>query len=127
MNMAGHKPVQGHQKGFTLVELLVVVGIIVALATVSLVSVNQFSGKGQEGAQASEKATLQSAMDTMMADKGITTVTSNSTAAAVNDFTADPVEGPLEPYLRENPTAYYYCWSVTGKITEQGAAAFTCA
>ena len=56
------------EEGFTRVELLVVVAIVVALATVSVVSVTQFAGKGEEGAQAAELENIQTAMDTMMAD-----------------------------------------------------------
>ncbi len=117
------------ERGFTLVELLVVVAIIVALATASFVSVTQFTGKGQEGATASEKASVQAAMDTLMADLAITAVTANNLATvgtSIKDFTTAPAEGDLYPeYLRTNPT-YYYCWDATGRITEQTTAATAC-
>ena len=63
------------QAGFTLVELLVTVGIIVALAAVIVPSVVIFSGKGDTGAKAAETDNVQVAMDTMMADTGIFSVT----------------------------------------------------
>ena len=64
------KRVPGSEAGFTLVELLVVVGVIVALAAVIVPSVVKFSGKGDTGAQAAEGENVQAAMDTMLADKG---------------------------------------------------------
>ena len=62
------------QKGFTLIELLVVVGIIVALAAVIVPMVIQFSGRGDAGAATAEWDSIQSAIDTMMADNTLTAV-----------------------------------------------------
>ena len=49
----------GSEAGFTLVELLVVVGVIVALAAVIVPSVVKFSGKGETGAKAAEGENVQ--------------------------------------------------------------------
>ena len=65
------------KEGFTLIELLVVIGIIVALAANTVLLVTKFAGKGDEGALEAETQTVQTAMDTMMAENGITTVTAN--------------------------------------------------
>ncbi len=120
------------QAGFTLVELLVVVGIIVGLAAVIVPSVAQFASKGDTGAQAAEKANMQAAFDTMMADKNITTVTAVNLATAgtaTNLFSALPAGTgavPLSGYLRQATTKYYYCWSIAGLVTEQFTSAALC-
>lgn len=116
--VTGDRHLVSKQKGFTLVELLVVVAIIVALAAASIVAVSQFSSKGEEGATAAELQAVQTAMDTMMADNGINAVTASvSLAAATSDFTTLPTEGPLVTYLRTNPVTYTYCWDATGKVS----------
>ena len=113
------------QEGFTLVELLVVVAIVVALAGASITSVIQFAGKGEEGAQAAEVDTVQAAMDTLMADNSIVAVTANDLTTlgnGVDDFSASPAEAALAAYVRDNPTTYFYCWDTTGKVKQLTAA-----
>ena len=61
--------IKSEQKGFTLVELLVVVAIIVALAAIVVPMTVRFASKGQEGASAGELDTVQTAMDAAMADE----------------------------------------------------------
>ena len=56
------------ERGFTLVELLVIVSIVVALAGAAVPSVAGFSGKGEVGAMAEEINSVQSAMDIMMVE-----------------------------------------------------------
>ena len=122
--------VQGNESGFTLVELLVVVAIVVALAAVSVVSVTQFANKGEEGATAVELESVQAAVDTMMADKGVNAVTANdlgTSGSGLQNFSAAPVEGALVAYLRDNPTTYGYCWDSTGKTIQMTGASTTSA
>ena len=72
------------KEGFTLIELLVVIGIIVALAANTVPLVTKFAGKGDEGALEAETQTVQTAMDTMMAENGITDVTTNDKTTTSN-------------------------------------------
>ena len=113
------------QKGFTLIELLVVVGIIVALAAVIVPLVIQFSGRGDTGAASAEWDSIQSAIDTMMADSTLLAVTAGGAAAFITDsFDFDATAGTqnLSTYLRDASTNYCYTWATTGRILTQVAA-----
>ncbi len=112
------------ESGFTLIEMLIVVGIIVALAAALVPAVVVFSGKGTEGKKASERSTIQLAMDAMMAENGITSVTPISTNG-VNDWTAYPAgtgAGLLDSYLPITSSEWYYCYDGEGRITNQNDA-----
>ena len=123
-------PVERKESGFTLVELLVTVGIIVALAAVIVPSVLIFGSKGDEGAKAAESESLQTAMDSMMADKALTSVVGLTSSENSNQlWTTLPAgtgSAPLTNYLRSDTTAFFYCYDNTGKVTRQDVAATLC-
>ncbi len=110
------------QAGFTLIELLVVIGVLGTLAAVSVPAYNKFFGSGKQEAGATELASVQAAIDAMMAAKQIVAVAPQ--ALAVGDFAALPTgtgSDPLSPgYLRINPTRCTYTWDGTGRVA-QGA------
>lgn len=114
--------------GFTLVELLVVIGIIVALASVVIPSVASLSNRGEVGAQSEEFDSVQTAMDVMMVDAEVAAI-NPSPSTSKNNWTTFP-NGPgvpsLDGYLRESITAFYYCWDDDGHITQQHAASASC-
>ena len=126
------------QKGFTLIEMIVVVGIIAVLAAVIVPNIGKFIGTGEQGAKDAESESVQTAMNAMMADTAVTTVAAlvgNSTAVWTllpQPATADPgakvLFGTLvtDQYIQANPTIYFYCYDVNGRITRQDEVATTC-
>jgi prepilin-type N-terminal cleavage/methylation domain-containing protein len=116
------------KEGFTLIELLVVIGIIVALAAITVPLVTKFAGKGDEGALAAETETVQTAMDTMMADNAIVLVTANDKGTlsnGQNTWTALPAgtgAATLDGYLKKTTTKFFYCWDDKGNVYAQNSS-----
>ena len=117
-NMVGK--VGSSEKGFTLIEMLVVVGIIVALAAVIVPTVIKFSGSGEQGALDAERDAVQSYIDIMMVDNELTTVTASGGPAKIVGATTDFGGGQLIlTYFRDPTTRYCYTWDGTGQILTQ--------
>jgi prepilin-type N-terminal cleavage/methylation domain-containing protein len=129
------------EAGFTLMELLIVIGIITALAAASIPLVTRFVGSGESGSQTLEMENIQAAVDAMMAEAGVALLDPNTaaTSAAVQTWTALPMSGgqpilvagvavDLTDYMRltGDQTAYHYCWDSTGLVDEQLIAAGNC-
>jgi type IV pilus assembly protein PilA len=109
------------QGGFTLIEMIVVVGIIAVLAAVIVPNIDKFIGAGEEGAKDAEWESVQTAMNAMMAEESITTVAVTG-VNAINDWSTKPAAAPqaLATYLQgSTATEYYYCWDVNGILTKQ--------
>jgi prepilin-type N-terminal cleavage/methylation domain-containing protein len=107
------------ERGFTLVELLVVVtilGILAAIVTSSLVGL---TANAKTNACAEELRTVQVAMDAMMAKNNISSVTAQATAT--NTFSALPTgtgtEALSPTYLRQSTTKGSYTWTAAGLVS----------
>jgi prepilin-type N-terminal cleavage/methylation domain-containing protein len=107
------------ERGFTLVELLVVVtilGILAAIVTSSLVGL---TANAKTNACAEELRTVQVAMDAMMAKNNISSVTAQATAT--NTFSALPTGTGTEAlspnYLRQGTTKGSYTWTAAGLVS----------
>ena len=107
--------------------MLVVISIIAALAANTVPLVTKFAGKGDGGALEAETQTVQTAMDTMMAENGITTVTVNdetTTSNWQNTWTALPAGTGvliLDGYLKKTTTKFFFCWDGAGNIYAQNS------
>ena len=121
--------VRESESGFTLIEMLIVVGIIVALAAAIVPQVVQFGGKGKTAQDTAEQQAIQVAIDAMLAETLAGSVTASASGGnAVNDWTANPVGGTLvtvlnPSYFNQATTTMYYCWDSVGSITLQVEAA----
>jgi prepilin-type N-terminal cleavage/methylation domain-containing protein len=121
------------QKGFTLIEMIVVVGIIAVLAAVIVPNIGRFIGSGEDGAKKAEAEAVQTAMNAMMADVAIVTVNERvGPATPTNDWGALPDTGEVLPagknaflfdpaapagqYLQNQTTTYFYCWDAQGQL-----------
>ncbi len=78
------------ERGFTLMELLIVVAILGVLAAVVIPNVGRFIGAGEEEAKDIEFSSIQAAVHAMMVDNGLDTLPNPVDTVAINDMSAFP-------------------------------------
>ena len=110
------------ESGFTLVELLVVLAILAILIAVVVPNLAGLTGGAQATACAQELDTVQTAVDTIIADNSAVTVTELTPAQTLSsDYVVtyvlwDDSTGTAALALRDTTTGGY-TWDVTGKVT----------
>ena len=113
------------ERGFTLIEMLVVVGIIVALAAIIVPLVIAFTGEGEKAGREGERTTMQTAIQSMMVKNNLASVTaSNNTAntkgkVLSNTGTDFHATFNLKDFMDQSASKYCYKWDTTGRITYQ--------
>jgi prepilin-type N-terminal cleavage/methylation domain-containing protein len=111
------KRINRNNKGFTLVELLIVVAILGVLSAVVLPNFIGLADEGQVEAAKAELITVQTAMDVMMTKAHITSVI--AVTVATSNMSLFPTGHPLYPdYLRTPNTNGTYTWGTTGLVAQ---------
>jgi len=107
-----------NQKGFTLIEILIAVGILALLAGIAVPTVAVLLSNSEDKAEAGELSNVQAAVDSMMANMELEDITAVITAT--KDMKAFPGSDPrLYPdYLRVEFTHCAYTVASNGKVNQ---------
>ncbi len=112
----------GGQKGFTLIEILLVITILGVLAAIAVPNLISFLDVGKTEAMETERDGVQAAMIALMMDNGITSVTPR--AAPLGDLTGWPIwagkqagDNDFGYFLMDADVEYEYTWNSEGVVS----------
>src|SRR5918912_3539319 len=117
MNMARRFRGLRDERGFTLVELLIVVTILGILAAVVTTSLIGLTATAKTNACAEELRTVQTAMDALMAKNNVTSVTAQGTATTTMTGVIGGGEALSPNYIRQSTTKGAYTWTAAGAVS----------
>jgi type IV pilus assembly protein PilA len=104
------------EKGFTLVELLIVFTLLGVLAAIMIPNVGGLVGFGHTQSASAELAVVQTAMDAMMAKDNVSAVTVTTNTSNMAAF---PTGNALYPnYLRKSTTKGTYTTDNVGLVSQ---------
>ena len=111
-------------KGFTLVELLIVIVILGILATVTVFAVRGITDQGQVSACSADQKTLETAAETWFAQYGGTAIPGATAFTAKNGVSIVPADTPEGALVKAGflvSESSNYTLLGTGKMTVQNA------
>jgi prepilin-type N-terminal cleavage/methylation domain-containing protein len=106
------------EKGFTLVELLIVFTLLAVLAAIMIPNFSGLVAYGHTEAAATELSIVQTAMDAMMAKNSLASVNVTTATSDMADFPNDSLDPLYDGYLRTATTKGTYTCDATGLVAQ---------